>query len=497
MKERFAQLNADLTASADDAIGEELVRLINDNIKPPDPVTANDVYVRSMYIVSDAVNSYGGRFPQEEHERLVSLLVDSPVLVGHRKDGLPIGRTFHAVTVERQGKPWVRSYFYWPKGSDQAEILREHIDKGVYKECSIGFTYLIPECSICGEDIRRCRHNLFQTYSTGSGEQLCHFNYRQIERVLETSLVFRGATPETSITRDLAAPDAAPHEPMPASVPLEILANLNELCDRVSYLVVPHYEGKNMTISHERTGVTATDSDGKMVPIAGLNSLSSILSQGEELHGKLVGYRGKERRSQTELDRYLAGSSGPVTRTVLYLYPDSQRGKVGDFSGEFPIRFFRHRVAQKENLLEASNELATKSGVEIWEIGADCARCGGVRYVPENGEPVQPNSFQVMCGLSIDSAVLRILHEGIESRYSLSKFRRAGLLGGARFVADSAETGQGMGRTILLSGEVKARLASGGYRLCLTQPFDAELRVQPIRLNGRDRTMIYLVRGSR
>ncbi|MBI5869035.1 MAG: hypothetical protein HZB43_12245 [candidate division Zixibacteria bacterium] len=70
----------------------ELVALINDHIHPPQPLNANDVYVRSLRIVSDDVNDHGGRFPREEHARVCELLVDSPVLIGHDHSRLPVAR---------------------------------------------------------------------------------------------------------------------------------------------------------------------------------------------------------------------------------------------------------------------------------------------------------------------------------------------------------------------------------------------------------------------
>ena len=166
-------------AEPTETISTDLVQLINENINPPSEVTADDVYVRAMYIVSDEVNSFGGRFPAEEHDRLRELLVDSPVLVGHRKDRLPIGRNFHAVPVRRDGRLWVKSYFYWLRSAAGSASLAENIDGGIYKECSIGFTFLLPECSVCGQDIRTCEHEPFGRY--GDGEK-CHFNYRKIER---------------------------------------------------------------------------------------------------------------------------------------------------------------------------------------------------------------------------------------------------------------------------------------------------------------------------
>ena len=202
MSSSFGKITAVLDEPID-KVSEELVTLINKYIKPPEPVTSNDIYVRTMQVVSDEINSFGGRFPADEHPRLASLLIDSPVLIGHRKDKLPIGRNFHTVFINRDGRQWIKSYFYWLKSAAGSESLRENIDGGIYKECSIGFTYLFPECSVCGDDIRRCDHQPLQRFINGGVESVTHFNYRKIERVLETSLVYRGALPDTRVTKDL------------------------------------------------------------------------------------------------------------------------------------------------------------------------------------------------------------------------------------------------------------------------------------------------------
>jgi len=183
---------------------DELIFLINSRINPPIPVKKEDVYIRAMFLISDQVNSYGGCFPSDEHENLTKLLIDSPVLVGHTKDKLPIARNFKAELVTRKGANWVKVWFYWLKEPAGALPLKENIDHGIYKECSIGFSFEFPECSICGEDMRRCQHIPFKTYPAAQDEPaLAHFNYRRIHKVLETSLVYRGALPDTSITNDL------------------------------------------------------------------------------------------------------------------------------------------------------------------------------------------------------------------------------------------------------------------------------------------------------
>lgn len=183
---------------------DELIFSINSQIKPPVEVKKDDVFIRAMFLISDQVNSYGGCFPSDEHEDLARLLIDSPVLVGHTKDKLPIARNFKAELVEKDESNWIKVWFYWLKESSGSLSLKENIDHGIYKECSIGFTFEFPECSICGQDMRRCQHIPFKSYPVSDGQSKpAHFNYRNILKVLETSLVYRGALPNTSITNDL------------------------------------------------------------------------------------------------------------------------------------------------------------------------------------------------------------------------------------------------------------------------------------------------------
>ena len=184
-------------------VSDDLIFLINSRINPPKPVTKEDVYARTMFLVSDEVNSYGGRFPKEELPKIAELVIDSPVIVGHTKERLPIARNFKAELVNKDGRTWVKVWFYWLKNSKDALSLKENIDHGIYKECSLGFVFEYPQCGICGEDMRRCQHVPFKTYQTEDGEKEAFFNYRNIIKVLETSLVYRGAVPNTSMSDEL------------------------------------------------------------------------------------------------------------------------------------------------------------------------------------------------------------------------------------------------------------------------------------------------------
>ncbi|MGH8015442.1 MAG: hypothetical protein ACREBV_04570, partial [Candidatus Zixiibacteriota bacterium] len=65
----FGKITAVLTEPIND-IPDELIAQLNKTIKPPQPVTAGDIYVRAMLVVSDEINSFGGRFPADEHTHL-------------------------------------------------------------------------------------------------------------------------------------------------------------------------------------------------------------------------------------------------------------------------------------------------------------------------------------------------------------------------------------------------------------------------------------------
>ncbi|MFC1476008.1 hypothetical protein ACFLQW_03300 [Candidatus Zixiibacteriota bacterium] len=193
-------LNAAADPHGDPGKFTALIDEINRVIAPPVPVTAETVFIRAMEVVSDEVNEHGGRFAQDEFAGLCELIIDSPVLVAHDKHQLPVARNFKAEVIDRDGRPWIKVWFYWPKDAAGAQDLAARIDAGVLREVSIGFEFKRPECSVCGRDIRECEHQPFaESKHPDGGVRPIHYIYRDIVRVLETSLVYRGATPGTRI----------------------------------------------------------------------------------------------------------------------------------------------------------------------------------------------------------------------------------------------------------------------------------------------------------
>ena len=426
MSARLGRISAHLAEPVTEIAGE-LVDKINRNINPPTEVTADDVYVRVMYIVSDKVNSFGGCFPADEHERLAELLIDSPVLVGHRKDKLPLGRTFHAEITRRDDAQWVKAYFYWLRSSTGAESLRENIDGGIYKECSIGFTFSLAECSICGKDIRLCEHEPFETYIAHSGRHTCHFNYRKIERVLETSLVYRGATTGTGIVRQ--ARDTA-------DIRLRTVSDLSELPESDRYLIIPHYESIPVNTVINEGELDLLRHDGKPIRPEILDSFDVPgIERGLHAVGRLVGYRGKERLSLQSLEKHLEGKQSSVSRCVLFLLPNSELDEQAEDAliQNESVRLIPHRYSDASSLKSNAREIMTKSGVETWATD-DPVSGYHLRRASLEAQPARRYSLQMIS--NTPHAVLTLHTDNINVAFLIKHFHQARLDQGARFLTD-------------------------------------------------------------
>ncbi len=474
--------------------------LINQNIKPPTAVGPGDVNVRAMYIVSDGVNSFGGRFPEEEHARLARLLVDSPVLIGHRKDKLPVGRNFHAEQVVRDKQPWVKSYFYWLKSSDDAEQLRDNIDGGIYKECSVAFTFGLPECSICGRDIRRCEHEPFESYEVDGEETSCHFNYRQIERVLETSLVYRGAVPQTSIVKELSETTGG------ELVEPKAVSDLNELRPDREYLIVPVYDGIMASVRPAGDRLSLSRMNGERlsdIPVGG--ERPHLLRHTADLVGMLVGYRGRERCPGARVEEYLQRGSGPVSRLQFNLYPGQGIVALARSrkKSPFDVRLIPHRIGSGSQVDRLAREVATRDGVELWEMppegGAfDPAGMGCLRYLPPPLKEKPAARYELHLAHPAGPAELRLHHPSLGSNpivFNIARFDPERFGQGARFVACEAarpaRSSAADGRGSLSGRLVRLTAAASGYICTCEGGLSGKLALRPIRLEGRDSFLLY------
>jgi hypothetical protein len=288
-------------------ISPETAGTINEVVSPIKLVKPDDVYVRTMFVTSDKLNSQGGRFQPEEIEELCRLIPGAPVLVGHDKRRLPIARCFKVETVDRNGENWVKVWFYWLRDTEGADDLLKNIDGGIYTECSLGFSFKLPECSICGGDIRKCSHVPGREYRGASGQmELCHFLYRKITRVNEISLVYRGAVPGTAISEQEIIDELVKDSSQETedcfsayafgngAVVLEIPFGI----DGKRQIVFPHYsekllgEGKIMVGQYaedlELTGETGKYDSGAIRILGSSDDGVRFRSEGRRLNGEYI-----------------------------------------------------------------------------------------------------------------------------------------------------------------------------------------------------------------
>ena len=498
MNESRGSVLAELSApeKKPEPVSQDILSAINERIKPLSPVSERDVYVRSMYIVSDQINSYGGRFPAEEFPKLVELLVDSPVLIGHRKDCLPIGRTFHAAPVERNSQLWIRSSFYWLRTDAGAESLRENIDGGIYKECSIGFAYLTPECSICSEDIRQCRHQPLETYIINGQEHRCHFNYRRIQKVLETSLVYRGATPDTSMSKDLAITKSVNDQ---YETP-EPLRSLDDLTEHASYVLVPSYEGIDLSFRLHEGAAVAWRKDGRRIDLRMFGGLKATDDSGSTIRqARLVGFRGKERCSRADLEKYLQNESGPVSRLALYVYPSAGGGQVTATGAmRHRVQPIRYRRVCRAEIFPAARMLRTKQGVEILCPSERPGEMHAYLFCPDEGVPgMIENNEGVSFAVGHDRALLRVGGDIESQQYVIKDFSVLSFTQGRRFIADRVESGHAVPSesSVDLIDRAATKVSAVG-RAVLIETSDRQIGtvvLRPVTLNVKKRFLCYRV----
>lgn len=145
--------------------------------------------VFTLDLCNNQIDRHFSRFPEEELERINELAPGRPLMERHDLRGsLPRGRFFRS-TLHRDGdRVSVRPEVYVLRTAENEDFIL-NIEGGVYRETSIGFSFRMPECSVCGKDLRTCDHVPGRTY----GSDTCHFIMRDVLEVAEGSVVSAGS----------------------------------------------------------------------------------------------------------------------------------------------------------------------------------------------------------------------------------------------------------------------------------------------------------------
>ncbi len=165
-----------------------------------------EVAVFTLDLCNNAVDRHYSRFPEEELERINTLTPGRPLMERHDLSGsLPRGTFFRSQLHHDGDRVSVRPEVYVLRSAGNRDFIL-NIEGGVYRETSIGFSFRLPECSVCGKDLRTCAHVPGRRY----GDKVCHFIMRGVLDVLEGSVVPADSQGTRFVAQQRAAAQAFP-----------------------------------------------------------------------------------------------------------------------------------------------------------------------------------------------------------------------------------------------------------------------------------------------
>jgi hypothetical protein len=151
------------------------------------------------------IDRHFSRFPEEELEKINRMAPGRPLMERHDLRGtLPRGTFFRSALYAEGDRISVRPDVYVLRTNENADFIL-NIEGGVYRETSIGFSFRMPECSVCTRDLRTCDHVPGRTY----GEVLCHYVMRDVLEVIEGSVVSSGSQGTVFVAQHRTLPIAS------------------------------------------------------------------------------------------------------------------------------------------------------------------------------------------------------------------------------------------------------------------------------------------------
>lgn len=169
----------------------------NTNIKPMDAIsdvqlekinrftttnyTREQLFTFEMLLIDDTMTRNFTLYPESFQRKMLKKPIGGgnwiglPMLMGKHEDheamaSNQIGRIYDAKLVRTpRGRIGTMASVYIPV-NESTKTLIENIKAGIHKEVSIGVSVEEPTCSICGQDIRECRHEPGDNYNGAT----CH-----------------------------------------------------------------------------------------------------------------------------------------------------------------------------------------------------------------------------------------------------------------------------------------------------------------------------------
>jgi hypothetical protein len=153
------------------------------------PLTRDEFVVFRLELCHNEIDKHHSRFPVEELEKINGMVSGRPLMERHDVHGsLPRGIFFRSELCREGDRVTVCPEVYVLRTDANRDFIL-NIEGGVYRETSIGFSFGLPECSVCGKDLRTCEHVPGRAYE---GEA-CYYVMRDVLEVIEGSVVASGS----------------------------------------------------------------------------------------------------------------------------------------------------------------------------------------------------------------------------------------------------------------------------------------------------------------
>lgn len=262
------------------------------------------------------------------------------------------------------------------------------------------------------------------------------------------------------------------------------------------YLVAPNYAGLAVTVSHDKGALKVVDGNGCILPEGSLSLDGADLAEFSGIPAILIGLRGKERCAEGDVRRYVDAKGGPVSRTVIKLYPTlTDNGYFSAYGGNKSIGVIPHAVVTVNELDSAARQLMTREGVRIWST-SDTPDTPGHTYLPASDGVSGKSGYQLKFGPMTADAILSFYDLDNSRSFLIKQFNMVRFRRGARYLCDEIpleEARKNKPATAVFVGPLEVRNGGDSLIMKLGGQLNETVVVQPIRINGMRRHLFYCI----
>lgn len=171
------------------------------------PLSADDIYVHSAVMSTDALDSYWSRMHASSLRNFAEHAGDGRAFLhSHLTRNLPLGHTFEGAYEDTGTDRRANAGIYMLRASTLSGVSTDEMDRaigaGTVRDVSVGFSGGKNICDVCGNDLRdweNCPHIPGTTYRTKDGVVATYTIHEATLR--ELSGVYEGATPGAMFSR--------------------------------------------------------------------------------------------------------------------------------------------------------------------------------------------------------------------------------------------------------------------------------------------------------